>query len=56
MRKYLAMQAMESGKPLVRDLHSRGNGPFGGSGLIMNAESQAKVCASHSYDPSLHSC
>ena len=44
MRKYLAMQALESGKPLVRDMGTRGLTPYSNNGLIMNAESQAKVC------------
>lgn len=42
MRKYLAMQALESGKPLVRDLSNPALGAFN-NGLIMNADSQAKV-------------
>ncbi|KAI9671401.1 MAG: hypothetical protein M1831_004310 [Alyxoria varia] len=47
MRKYLAMQALESGKPLVRDLNSPSSmGPMS-NGLIMNADSQAKVLISH---------
>lgn len=46
MRKYLAMQALESGKPLVRDMmNANGMPSFGG--LIMNADSSAsKVCMS----------
>lgn len=43
MRKYLAMQAMESGKPLVRDVGNRSLAQYS-NGLIMNTESQAKVC------------
>ena len=48
MRKYLAMQAMESGKPLVRDMSTRSLAQYS-NGLIMNTESQAKVCKSISF-------
>lgn len=43
MRQYLALQAMESGKPLTRDFLGRSQGlsPYGGGGMIMNAESNA---------------
>lgn len=43
MRQYLALQAMESGKPLTRDFLGRSHGlsPYGGGGMIMNAESNA---------------
>ena len=43
MRKYLAMQAFESGKLPVRDMGARNLGQYNNS-LIMNTESQAKVC------------
>ncbi|KAL9060027.1 MAG: hypothetical protein Q9162_000877 [Coniocarpon cinnabarinum] len=46
MRKYLAMQAMESGKPLVRDPTGRGFSPYN-NGLLMNTDSQAKVVIQH---------
>lgn len=41
MRQYLAMQALESGKPLTSDFlgRSQGLGPYGNGGMIMNAES-----------------
>ncbi len=40
MRQYLAMQAMESGKPLVRDFLGRSSGlnRYGSGGLMINAE------------------
>lgn len=43
MRQYLALQAMESGKPLTRDFLGRSQGlsHYGGGGMIMNAESNA---------------
>ena len=43
MRQYLALQAMEAGKPLTRDFLGRSHGlsPYGGGGVIMNAESNA---------------
>ena len=47
MRKYLAMQALESGKPL-HDIRNAGFGSLG-NGLIMNTENQAKVCMSTCY-------
>ena len=40
MRRYLAMQAMESGKPLGREMIGRGYG-FSGSGMLMNAETNS---------------
>ncbi|KAI9720981.1 MAG: hypothetical protein M1828_005453 [Chrysothrix sp. TS-e1954] len=43
MRKYLAFQALESGKPLSREaLAAKALNPFG-HGLMMSADSQAKV-------------
>jgi hypothetical protein len=40
MRRYLALQAMESGKPLGRDFLGRAGGPMAayGSGMLMNAD------------------
>jgi hypothetical protein len=40
MRRYLAMQAMESGKPLGRELLGRGYG-FGGSSMLLNTETNS---------------
>lgn len=43
MRRYLALQAMESGKPLGRDLLGRGGFAYG-SGMLLNTEtSSSKV-------------
>jgi len=43
MRRYLALQAMESGKPLGRDLLNRGGFAYGG-GMLLNTEtSSSKV-------------
>lgn len=43
MRQYLAMQAMESGKPLARDFLGRSQGlsQYGHGGMMMNAETNA---------------
>jgi hypothetical protein len=44
MRRYLALQAIESGKPLGRDLLGRGGTFAYGSGMLLNTESSsAKV-------------
>ena len=50
MRKYLAMQALESGKPLVRDVGAHSLAQFN-SGLIMSTDTQAKVGRSPSNPP-----
>ena len=41
MRQYLAMQAMESGKPLAREFLGRAStmNAYGGNGMLLNAES-----------------
>lgn len=43
MRQYLAMQAMESGKPLARDFLGRSQGlsQYGHGGMMMSAETNA---------------
>jgi hypothetical protein len=41
MRRYLALQAMESGKPLGRDLLGRGGAFAYGSGMLLNSESSS---------------
>ncbi|KAI9838224.1 MAG: hypothetical protein M1838_004651 [Thelocarpon superellum] len=52
MRQYLALQAIESGKPLGRSFPGRNGGPldpFGNAGLLLNAESNnpSKVVIHH---------
>lgn len=41
MRQYLALQAMESGKPLAREFLGRSStmNAYGGTGMLLNAES-----------------
>lgn len=41
MRQYLALQAMESGKPLAREFLGRSStmNAYGGTGILLNAES-----------------
>jgi len=41
MRRYLALQAMESGKPLGRDLLGRGGTFAYGSGMLLNSDSSS---------------
>ncbi len=43
MRQYLAMQAIESGKPLARDFLGRSQGlsQYGPGGIMMNTEANA---------------
>lgn len=42
MRQYLAMQAIDSGKPLGRDFLGRSQGPSQyGHGCVMNTETNA---------------
>jgi hypothetical protein len=41
MRRYLALQAMESGKPLASGLLGRGGTFAYGSGMLLNAESSS---------------
>ncbi len=44
MRRYLALQALESGKPLGRDLLGRcgsGSTPYGGGAMLFNADSSS---------------
>lgn len=43
MRQYLAMQAMESGKPLARDFLGRSQGlsQYGPGGMMMNTEANS---------------
>lgn len=44
MRRYLALQAMESGKTLGRDFMGRTSGMPYGSGMLLNTEtSSSKV-------------
>jgi hypothetical protein len=41
MRRYLALQAMESGKPLASGLLGRGGTFAYGSGMLLNTESSS---------------
>ncbi|KAF2398595.1 hypothetical protein EJ06DRAFT_557828 [Trichodelitschia bisporula] len=49
MRRYLALQAMESGKPLGRDVLGR-SGSFGyGNGMLLNTESSSSKVVIHHF-------
>lgn len=41
MRRYLALQAMESGKPLGRELLARNGMAAYGNGMLLNTESSS---------------
>ncbi|KAF2453137.1 homeo protein [Lineolata rhizophorae] len=49
MRKYLALQAMESGKGLGRDLLTRAGGPYGNPALFFNSESSSTKVVIHHF-------
>ena len=59
MRQYLAIQAMESGKPLARGLAGRSPMiPYGNAGMLMNGEannpSKVGACMMKLHLPPFH--